>query len=1020
MSVINKTISLIIPVYNTEPYFDRCMQSVLKQTYRNLEVIVVNDASPGDLEERIQPYLQQDSRVRYVRHERNQGLFRARVTGMSHATGDYVAFLDSDDYISLDFYRTLIERAEETGSDIVIGKTVWEEKDARYVYNLHDTCFHFDTLQGEQVRDAYFSQEAGCYAWHTVWNKLYRMDLVRRCFPFFDRIRNHIIMTEDICFSSIFFYEAEKLARVNEEAYFYCANETASTNTSQITLNKYLKNVGDMKLVFDNVDAFLLERGAGDTLRAHFSNARIHYARMWQNLLNVSFSGTDQAKGQKALRDFCPEYNMDHVQDDFFYETTRTPWNGALEFFKERIAFGPERYISFDIFDTLILRPFYQPEDLLDLLDSAFQKLTGSQASFSKMRRNGERLAREEHYRLHPEHQDVTLTEIYDHIGKVYQLDAAVVRAMQQEEIRLELRFAEPRPAGRSLFQMAKAAGKKILVVTDMYLERDTICQILEKNGYTGYERLYVSSDERALKYNGSLFNCVLRDLPDAAGSTIHIGDTWQSDIEGSKLAGFENFFLPKTREFFNGTVGDYKAGHCAKMAERICGTFIDRSKLLRNPGMRTMLAVASQKYFDRPYRPFHPESDMNADPWFIGYYLVGMHMMGLCKWIHGQLRNSGRKTVHFLSRDGYLPMKAYEIYSRYTGSQTKISYLQTSRKALLPIIAGDRASFYQLPVEFRAHTPMSLMKLLSFAYPACSEDRLRSIFKSRKIQPDNWIADEKQYLAVIRCFLDNLYDESVHNASKRLVEDYFSRIQPGDVAFDMGYSGRIQAAISTACHQGVDVLFVHEDYDRSVQMKRLGDFGVTSFYDFRPMISGLFREHLLSDCAGSCIGYRSTPNGTEAILEEGDKLPTDSFVVKSIHDGALQFMEDYLSRFGDILDQLDYSPVEVSLPLESFMRHPTALDLRIFRSSYFEDEVYGGRRELNIEQFLREQTNSLDRISALPEADAVVRPMEPTFLEVITPKPQWLRAIIWLLVDFDSFKRRLRSNLDRIFKKKG
>lgn len=1016
-----KTISLIVPVCGTERFFDRCMQSVLGQTYPNLEIIVINDASSGDIDQRIEPYLQQDNRIRYLRHEVNQGLFRARVTGMASATGDYIAFLDSDDYISMDFYRTLLERAEQADADIVIGKTVWEENGQRHVFNLHDACFHFDILRDSQIRDAYFSQEAGCYAWHTVWNKLYRMDLVRRCFPFFERIREHIIMTEDICFSSIFFYQAQTLARVTEEAYFYCANESASTNTSGISLKKYLKNVADMKLVFDHVDAFLLEQGADLQLRNHFTNARSHYARMWQNLLNISFSGTEQTQGQAALRRFCPDYTMDHVQDDFFYESIRTPWNGALEYFKERIAHGPERYISFDIFDTLILRPFYQPEDLLDLLDSAFHQLTGSQISFSKLRKKGERLAREEHYRLHPDHQDVTLTEIYDHIGKAYQLDNAVVRAMQQEEIQLELRFAEPRPAGRSLFQMAKIAGKKILLVTDMYLDYDIIRQILEKNGYTGYDRLYVSSGERALKYNGSLFNCVLRDLPDAAGNTIHIGDTWQSDIEGSSCAGFENLFLPKTREFFTGTIGDYTTGRCSSLAERTCGTFVDRSKLLRNPGMRTMLAVVSQKYFDRPYRPFHPESDLNADPWFIGYYLVGMHMMGLCKWIHGQLQNSGRETIHFLSRDGYLPMKAYEIYSRHVRSNTKISYLQTSRKALLPIIAGDRTSFYQLPIEYRAHTPMSLMNLLSFAYTARSADQLRSIFKRHKISPDAYIADEKQYTNVIRCFLENLYDETVHVASRQTVEAYFSRIQPGDIAFDMGYSGRIQAAISTACNQGVDVLFVHEDYDRSVQMKQFANFKIHSFYDFRPMVSGLFREHLLSDYAGSCIGYRITPQGVEPIIEDTVKYATDIFVVNSIQSGALQFMEDYLSRFGDMLDQLDFSPLEVSLPLESFMRHPTALDLQIFRSSYFEDEVYGGRQELNIEQFLREQAHSLDRISTLPEADAVVRPMEPTFLEVITPKPQWLRAIIWLLVDFNSFRERLRKNLNRLFgRKKG
>lgn len=1018
---MSKKISIIIPVCGTERFFDRCMYSVLRQTHADLEIIVVNDASSGDIDERIIPYLEKDDRIRYLRHEENRGLFRARVTGMEAAGGDYVAFIDSDDYISLDYYRTLLERAVESDADIVIGKTVWEEKENKFVYNLHDSCFHFDTLQGEQIRQAYFSQEAGCYAWHTVWNKLYRMDLVRHCLPWFGRIREHIIMTEDICFSSMFFYEASRVARVDEEAYFYCANETASTNTSSITLGKYLKNVGDMKLVFDHVDAFLRERRADEKLQKHFTNARVHYARMWQNLLDNSFSGSERIRAQSALREFCLDYSMEHVQDDFFYESIRTPWNGALEFFKERIALGSERYISFDIFDTLILRPFYQPEDLLDLLDSVFHKITGSPISFSKMRKVGEKLAREALYRSYPDRQDVTLTEIYDQIGKVYHLDPFVVRAMQEEEIRLELRFSEPRPSGRALFRMAKAAGKKILLVTDMYLETDTIRRILEKNGYTGYDRLYVSSEERALKYNGSLFNCVLRDLPDAAENTIHIGDTWQSDIEGSSKAGFNNLFLPKTREFFTGSIGGYTAGRCSSLAERICGTFVDRSKLLRNPGMRSMLAVASQRYFDRPYRPFHPESDMNADPWFIGYYLVGMHMMGLCKWIHGQLEAGGWENIHFLSRDGYLPMKAYEIYSRYVGSNAKISYLQTSRKALLPIIAGDRTSFYQLPVEYRAHTPMSLMKLLSFAYPDCPENKIRSIFKSCKLAPDAYIADEKQYMDVIRCFLDNLYDESVHAASRQTVEEYFTRIQPGDVAFDMGYSGRIQAAISTACHKGVDVLFIHEDYDRSVQMKRFADFKVHSFYDFRPTLSGLFREHLLSDCAGSCIGYRISDQGAVPILENTVKHPSDSFVVESIQAGALQFVEDYMIRFGDILDQLDFSPIEVSLPLESFMRHPTALDLQIFRGSYFEDEVYGGRRELNIEQFLRDQTNALDRISSLPEQDAVIRPIEPSFLEVITPKPQWLRAIIWLLVDFDSFRERLRKNLARIFgRKKG
>ena len=1017
-----KKISVIIPVYNTEVYFQRCLDSVLQQSHRALEVIVVNDGSPGEIGQMIAPYLERDDRVRYLCHEKNCGLFRARVTGMAAATGDYVAFLDSDDYLSQDFYRILLEEAEYSASEIVIGKTVWEDNNGRYVNNLHDSCFQFQKLEGEAVRQAYFSQEAACYSWHTVWNKLYSKALIDRCYPVFDRVEDHVIMTEDICFSSVFFYEAQRVTRVTEEAYFYCANETASTNTSQMTLKRFRKNLQDMTVVFNTVDRFLQDRHASAEIRGHFANARGHYARMWQNLLDITFSGTEWNQALEVLQSFCPVYSMDHVKDDFFFESIRTPWRGALEYFKERVARGAERYISFDIFDTLILRPFYQPEDLFELLNPKFRELTKSQVAFAQIRKNGEQVAREEHYRQYPDHQDITLGEIYECIGRIYRLSADVTNAMREEEIRLELRFAEPRKAGQALYRMAQAAGKNVLLVTDMYLEQNVIEQILQKNGYTGYNRLYVSSKERCLKYNGDLFRCVLRDFPDAASSTLHIGDTWQSDIEGSQKVGFANIFLPKTREMFENKIGDYRTNGCASVMDRIGGSFIDMQKVRGNLGLRTMMAVASQRYFDHPYRPFHPDTDLNADPWFVGYYLVGMHLMGLCKWIHRQIEERPGKTVHFLSRDGYLPMKAYELYCRYTGSTSGISYLQTSRKALMPLIAKEKISFYQLPVEYRAHTPMSLLKLLSFAVaPDMTEKRQREILKAEKISPDAYIRDETQYTQVIRCFLERIYSQQTHQKACEVLKQYFSAVHPGDVAFDMGYSGRIQAAICDACGRGVDVLFLHEDYSKSVQMRHYGQFAVSSFYDFRPTISGLFREHLLSDCAGSCIGYQMTEEGAVPVIEETTKHYTDSYVVRSIQQGALDFMEDYLSRFSDFLEHLDYAPLEVSLPLEGFMRHFAHDDLRIFGCSYFEDEVYGGQTELNIEDFLRQQNHSMNlALNASAEAAAIpMNPMESeTLMDVMNAKPQWLRAILWMFIDFDVFKERLKLNIKRLCKK--
>ena len=113
-------ISVVMPVYNTEKYVKRCVESVLQQTYRNIELIIVDDCSPGNIKEIAQYFANADSRVQIISHEKNKGLFRARLTGAEHATGEYIAFIDSDDYVTNDYYHTLLEKAETQKADIAM------------------------------------------------------------------------------------------------------------------------------------------------------------------------------------------------------------------------------------------------------------------------------------------------------------------------------------------------------------------------------------------------------------------------------------------------------------------------------------------------------------------------------------------------------------------------------------------------------------------------------------------------------------------------------------------------------------------------------------------------------------------------------------------------------------------------------------------------------------------------------------------------------------------------------------
>ncbi len=116
-------ISIIIPVYKVEDYIETCLESVIHQSYQNLEILIVDDGSPDRCPDICDRYATQDDRIQVI-HQSNQGLSAARNTGVKHATGEYVLFLDSDDYINHSYCEIVLSAAKRTKSDIVVGEVV--------------------------------------------------------------------------------------------------------------------------------------------------------------------------------------------------------------------------------------------------------------------------------------------------------------------------------------------------------------------------------------------------------------------------------------------------------------------------------------------------------------------------------------------------------------------------------------------------------------------------------------------------------------------------------------------------------------------------------------------------------------------------------------------------------------------------------------------------------------------------------------------------------------------------------
>ena len=113
-------ISVIVPIYKVEAYLDRCVQSIVNQTYRNLEIILVDDGSPDNCGAMCDTWAKKDERIKVI-HKQNGGLSDARNAGMASANGAYIGFIDSDDYIAPEMYQLLMERmADLLKQDIMI------------------------------------------------------------------------------------------------------------------------------------------------------------------------------------------------------------------------------------------------------------------------------------------------------------------------------------------------------------------------------------------------------------------------------------------------------------------------------------------------------------------------------------------------------------------------------------------------------------------------------------------------------------------------------------------------------------------------------------------------------------------------------------------------------------------------------------------------------------------------------------------------------------------------------------
>ena len=166
-------ISVIIPVYNVEKYLRRCLDSIINQTYKNLEIICIDDGSPDNSINVLIEYSNRDNRI-LIKRQKNMGLSEARNTGIKISTGKYLIFVDSDDWLPLDAIELLCKKIEKENSDVVIGGriTISDSKKENFIPTAKDINFTFEEYLEYSMKKKEFRAVA--------WGKLYKKEIIEK------------------------------------------------------------------------------------------------------------------------------------------------------------------------------------------------------------------------------------------------------------------------------------------------------------------------------------------------------------------------------------------------------------------------------------------------------------------------------------------------------------------------------------------------------------------------------------------------------------------------------------------------------------------------------------------------------------------------------------------------------------------------------------------------------------------------------------------------------------------------
>ncbi|MPQ43060.1 glycosyltransferase family 2 protein [Clostridium tarantellae] len=349
-------VSIILPVYNVEKYIERCMESLINQSMKDIEIIVINDGSVDKSLDILNKYLEKDNRIKIINNS-NKGVSYCRNIGIEVCNGNYIMFVDSDDWLDLDMVNLMFQKCEKENADLIMCTYVREFKNhsKERIFELPELTIY----EGEDINNKLnrkligpvgkeVSNPSTLDSLGTVWGKLYKASFIKKNkFKFIDL--SIIGSAEDVLFNIYILNKLNKIVIWNKPLYHYWKDNPKSLTT------KYKVNlIEKWKILFEYIEYFIIENNLNEEFTEALRN-RICTSALGLGLNECSKYNKSSWKIKKNnIKKFLDEEIMINAYKDFSLKHFSFCWK--FFYFLNKYRFYKSTYLMLNCIEFLRCR----------------------------------------------------------------------------------------------------------------------------------------------------------------------------------------------------------------------------------------------------------------------------------------------------------------------------------------------------------------------------------------------------------------------------------------------------------------------------------------------------------------------------------------------------------------------------------------------------------------------------------------------------------------------------------------